>query len=140
MGDFDGDGGWDVAAAGERGVNVALMQRPLTGAGTPTLRSLITVMDQPAARLSTWDYDNDGLTDLVAATPDSVHAFRQTTPGRFAALTESAPAGGGSFALPADIDADDFKSTILGALRRLQKLPHVVRAFFADPDLRYITA
>jgi hypothetical protein len=25
-------------------------------------------------------------------------------------------------------------------LRRLQKLPHIVRAFFADPDLRYITA
>lgn len=37
-------------------------------------------------------------------------------------------------------DADDFKSKILGALRRLQKLPHIVRAFFADPDLRYITA
>jgi transposase len=38
------------------------------------------------------------------------------------------------------VDADDFTSTILGALRRLQKLPHIVRAFFADPDLRYITA
>jgi len=37
-------------------------------------------------------------------------------------------------------DADDFRSKILGALRRLQKMPHIVRAFFADPDLRYITA
>ncbi|MGH8823853.1 MAG: transposase, partial [Jiangellaceae bacterium] len=36
--------------------------------------------------------------------------------------------------------ADQFKATIIGALRRLQKLPHIVRAFFADPDLRYITA
>ena len=35
---------------------------------------------------------------------------------------------------------DEFKSKIIGALRRLQKLPHIVRAFFADPDLRYITA
>jgi transposase len=35
---------------------------------------------------------------------------------------------------------DEFKSKVIGALRRLQKLPHVVRAFFADPDLRYITA
>jgi transposase len=34
---------------------------------------------------------------------------------------------------------DDFKSKIIGALRRLQKMPHLVRAFFADPDLRYIT-
>jgi hypothetical protein len=30
-------------------------------------------------------------------------------------------------------DADDFKATIIGALRRLQKVPHIVRAFFADP-------
>ena len=37
-------------------------------------------------------------------------------------------------------NADEFKTKILGALRRLQKLPQVVRAFFADPDLRYITA
>jgi transposase len=35
---------------------------------------------------------------------------------------------------------DEFKSLIIGALRRLQKLPHIIRAFFADPDLRYITA
>ena len=33
-----------------------------------------------------------------------------------------------------------FKTKVIGALRRLQKLPHIVRAFFADPDLRYITA
>ena len=37
-------------------------------------------------------------------------------------------------------NADEFKTKIIGALRRLQKLPQVVRAFFADPDLRYITA
>jgi hypothetical protein len=30
-------------------------------------------------------------------------------------------------------DADDFKATIIGALRRLQKAPHIVRAVFADP-------
>ena len=35
---------------------------------------------------------------------------------------------------------DDFKTKITGALRRLQKMPHIVRAFFGDPDLRYITA
>jgi len=33
-------------------------------------------------------------------------------------------------------DADDFKATIIGALRRLQKVPHIVRAFFADPRTR----
>ena len=36
--------------------------------------------------------------------------------------------------------ADDFKANVIGALRRLQKLPYLVRAFFADRDLAYITA
>jgi hypothetical protein len=36
--------------------------------------------------------------------------------------------------------ADEFKAKIIGALRRLQKMPQIVRAFFADPDLGYITA
>jgi hypothetical protein len=35
---------------------------------------------------------------------------------------------------------DKFKTKVIGALRRLQKMPHIVRAFFADPDLRFITA
>jgi transposase len=34
---------------------------------------------------------------------------------------------------------DDLKSKAIGALRRLQKRPGLVRAFFADPHLRYIT-
>jgi len=34
---------------------------------------------------------------------------------------------------------DDLKAKAIGALRRLQKLPATVRAFFADPALRYIT-
>ena len=35
---------------------------------------------------------------------------------------------------------DDLKSKAVGALRRLQKRPRLVRAFFAYPRLRYITA
>ena len=35
---------------------------------------------------------------------------------------------------------DDLKSKAVGAARRLQKRPRLVRAFFADPRLRYITA
>jgi transposase len=37
------------------------------------------------------------------------------------------------------ISKHDLKTKATGALRRLQKLPAVVRAFFADPHLRYIT-
>jgi transposase len=34
---------------------------------------------------------------------------------------------------------DDLKAKAISALRRLQKLPRLVRGFFADPHLRYIT-
>jgi transposase len=33
---------------------------------------------------------------------------------------------------------DELKNVMLGALRRLQKSPHIVRGFFADPKLAYI--
>ena len=36
--------------------------------------------------------------------------------------------------------SDDLKAKAFSALRRLQRMPHVVRGFFADPNLRYITA
>jgi transposase len=36
--------------------------------------------------------------------------------------------------------ATDLKAKATNALRRLQRLPQLVRAFFADPHLRYITA
>jgi transposase len=36
--------------------------------------------------------------------------------------------------------ADEFRTKIVTALRRLQNMPHLIRGFFADPDLRYITA
>ena len=35
---------------------------------------------------------------------------------------------------------EQFKAKVISALRRLQKMPALVRAFFSDPDLRYITA
>ncbi|MHB1818402.1 MAG: IS630 family transposase [Streptosporangiaceae bacterium] len=35
---------------------------------------------------------------------------------------------------------DGLKAKAIGALRRLQKLPRLVAAFFSDPNLRYITA
>ena len=35
---------------------------------------------------------------------------------------------------------DDLKAEALAALYRLQRLPHLVRSFFRDPNLRYITA
>lgn len=36
--------------------------------------------------------------------------------------------------------ADELKHHALAALHRLQQLPHLIRGFFADPNLRYIAA
>lgn len=36
--------------------------------------------------------------------------------------------------------ADDLKTKAIGALGRLQQMPHIIRGFFADPHLAYITA
>jgi hypothetical protein len=33
-----------------------------------------------------------------------------------------------------------LKAKALAALHRLQRLPHLVRGFFGDPNLRYVTA
>jgi hypothetical protein len=35
---------------------------------------------------------------------------------------------------------EDLKAKALAALHRLQQLPQLVRSFFRDPSLRYITA
>ena len=35
---------------------------------------------------------------------------------------------------------DDLKAKALATRHRLQKLPDLVRSFFRDPNLRYITA
>ena len=35
---------------------------------------------------------------------------------------------------------EQMRSVITGRLRRLQRLPHIVRSFFAGPELAYITA
>jgi hypothetical protein len=35
---------------------------------------------------------------------------------------------------------EDLKAKALAALHRLQRLPQLVRSFFQDPNLRYITA
>lgn len=35
---------------------------------------------------------------------------------------------------------DQFRALCVAALRRLQRMPHIVRGFFADPNLAYIHA
>jgi hypothetical protein len=39
-----------------------------------------------------------------------------------------------------DQDKGDLRSKTVDAMRLLQKLPYLIRGFFADPNLRYIAA
>lgn len=36
--------------------------------------------------------------------------------------------------------SDDLKAMAISGLHRIQKLPSLVRGFFGDPDLAYVTA
>jgi transposase len=39
-----------------------------------------------------------------------------------------------------DRDKGDLRGKVVTAMRRLQKLPYLIRGFFVDPNLRYIAA
>ena len=45
----------------------------------------------------------------------------------------------GGVARAAPRGPEQLKSVVTGRLRRLQRLPHIVRGFFADPELAYVT-
>lgn len=105
VGDFDGDGAWDLLAAGDSGVLVIWMQPNLTGSGVPALREIEQIYARPASGAALWDFDNDGFTDFVIETASAVRAFRQEAPGRFVAV-DVLPAECVGLARPVDLDGD----------------------------------
>lgn len=104
--DLDGNGACDLVASTPRGVCVVWMEPPLTGAGASVLKSTSPVRDQPATRCAVWDYDNDGLVDVVAATAQGIEIFRQTEPGKLSLRDNLLHEPEATWALPADLDAD----------------------------------
>ncbi len=79
--DADGNLSWDLVAAGGDG---------LTLIRTETLDStVVRVLDstqlseQPAEGVLNWDYDNDGILDLLAWSNDGLELFRGLTGGQF---------------------------------------------------------
>lgn len=86
----DGNVSWDVAGAGEGGLSVALTRTPRTGEVLITGSELIS--DQPATHVTTWDYDNDGYTDLLSWTDSSVSIWRGQPGGKFVAQPDLPPA------------------------------------------------
>jgi hypothetical protein len=80
--------------------------------------------------------------DFVAATDGRLKLFilpaysRTSTPTNGSGRTSNTTAS----AAPAPANAAEFKNKVIGTLRRLQYKTHIIRAFFADPELRYNTA
>jgi tetratricopeptide (TPR) repeat protein len=107
--DLDGNGAFDVVAAGPRGVQVVWREPPAAAVGVGRERNTELVMPGPVNRAALWDYDNDGLIDLVAASSSGIEIFRQVAPGKMERLKDALPGAAAEFALPADIDQDgDF--------------------------------
>lgn len=80
--------------------------------------------------------------EFVASTDGALHLYRlpayspQLNPDEW--VWKNAKADGVARAAPKG--PDELKSVMVGRLRRLQRLPNIVRDFFADPELAYITA
>lgn len=104
--DLDGNGALDLVACSPRGVCVVWMEPPLTGTGASVVKNTSRVSDQPSTRCAVWDYDNDGLVDLVAATTQGVKIFRQTEPGQLSSREDLLQEPEAAWVLPADLDAD----------------------------------
>lgn len=104
--DLDGNGAFDLVASSPRGVSVVWMEPPATGAGSSGVKNSEIVSDQPSPRCALWDYDNDGLVDVVATTPQGVSIFRQTEPGKLSPSEDLLHDPEATWGLPADLDAD----------------------------------
>lgn len=80
--------------------------------------------------------------DFVAATDGRLRLYRlptyspQLNPDEW--VWKNAKADGVARAAPKG--PEQLKSVVVGRLRRLQRLPHIVRGFFGDPELAYIAA
>jgi len=101
--DFNRDGRWDLALAGDSGVmriQLSNNERPETAAAT-------VVGQGVAGRLVQADFDNDGLVDLLTAGSAGLNLYRGRADGGFEDLSSLLPVKGGVRAVTAsDINSD----------------------------------
>lgn len=70
IGDFDGNGSWDMASGGPAGTRVTFTNR--TQAGLVNVQQTISVNAAAVRSMNIGDFDNDGALDVVALTGDGV--------------------------------------------------------------------
>lgn len=79
--DLKGNGAWDLLSCGEWGLAVTATQR--TPTGLVTVHESRAIDETPGHALQTWDYDNDGLTDLLFLTASGLRVYRGLGGGHF---------------------------------------------------------
>ncbi len=80
--DIGGNGSWSVIGAGANGVHAVLTQTTI--AGVVSSRRAIRVIETPVDKALSWDFDNDGVRDLVVLADASVTCWRGFSNGEFA--------------------------------------------------------
>ncbi len=109
----DGNVSWDLAAAGQQGVQVALTATPR--AGTVNYLRTEKVDQAPQDGVLVWDFDNDGYRDLVAWGAAGLSVFRGGPQGRFKAVQIIPPdlAGPIQMVRAADLDRDGDQDLVV---------------------------
>ena len=115
---------------------IAFLQRLLHDAAATGAGPVFLIVDgHPVHR-------SKAVAEFVASTDGALRLFRlpayspQLNPDEW--VWKNAKADGVARAAPKG--PDELKATVEARLRRLQRLPHIVRGFFGDPELAYITA
>ncbi|MEO1993356.1 MAG: CRTAC1 family protein, partial [Pirellulales bacterium] len=86
--DVNMDFAWDVVIGGTTGLSCFLSQRPQ---GAPMgARKMVNITKEPVFDLESFDYDNDGIIDLLIRHPQSVMTARGLPDGSYHFTNESA--------------------------------------------------
>ena len=113
--ELDGNGSWDLVTCHDGGISVTLT-RTVPGESVSAIRNE-ELPGNPASGVHQWDYDNDGIPDLVAWGSEGLQVFRGVRDGRFAEPFSPAgiPAGTVTGCAVGDMDQDGDQDLALVA-------------------------
>jgi hypothetical protein len=79
-------GGWALAVAGKGGL--AVVHAELGRQAAPSERSTSSLTASPRSEVQTWDFDNDGHSDLIGCADAGIDIYRGDDKGRYAAAPQ----------------------------------------------------
>lgn len=109
VGDFDGNGSWDVIGAGPNGLSVVFTQT--SAAGMVSVKIALVVTNSPMNALASLDMDNDGVRDFASLDEEGLSLWRGDGMRGFSPLVISVSAS--TFAI-ADVDKDGDEDLVAG--------------------------